>query len=82
MERYDEHRGVMNYLAIGPSYRGNSLGRLVVKEVERRHTKLGCQKVNLLVKSDNTDLGTFYKGINYRKQEEVFIFGKRLISDD
>ena len=82
MGGYDGHRGVMNYLAIHPGFRGNGFGKLLVKEVEKRLVEQGCPKVNLLVRSDNVEVGSFYESINYEKQEDVFIFGKRLISDD
>ena len=82
MGGYDGHRGVMNYLAIHPGFRGNGFGKLLVKEVEKRLVEKGCPKVNLLVRSDNAEVGSFYESINYEKQEDVFIFGKRLISDD
>ena len=81
MGGYDGHRGVMNYLAIHPGFRGNGFGKLLVKEVEKRLVEKGCPKVNLLVRSDNTEVGSFYESINYEKQEDVFIFGKRLIPD-
>ena len=81
MGGYDGHRGVMNYLAIHPGFRGNGFGKLLVKEVEKRLLEKGCPKVNLLVRSDNTEVGSFYESINYEKQEDVFIFGKRLIPD-
>ena len=81
MGGYDGHRGVMNYLAIHPGFRGNGFGKLFVKEVEKRLVEKGCPKVNLLVRSDNAEVGSFYESINYEKQEDVFIFGKRLIPD-
>ena len=81
MGGYDGHRGVMNYLAIHPGFRGNGFGKLLVKEVEKRLVEKGCPKVNLLVRSDNAEVGSFYESINYEKQEDVFIFGKRLIPD-
>ena len=82
MGGYDGHRGVMNYLAIHPGFRGNGFGKLLVKEVEKRLVEKGCPKVNLLVRSDNAEVGSFYESINYEKQEDVFIFGKRLIHDN
>ena len=44
--------------------------------------KLGCHKVNLLVRSDNVGVSNFYEGIGYKKQDDISVFGKRLISDD
>ena len=35
MGGYDGHRGVMNYLAIHPGFRGNGFGKLLVREFEK-----------------------------------------------
>ena len=82
MGGYDGHRGVINYLAVEPTYRGNGFGKMLINAVENKLKKLGCPKINLLVRSDNIDVENFYKDINYHKQEDVFVFGKRLIADD
>ena len=82
MGGYDGHRGVMNYLAVNPKFRGNGFGRMLVKVVENKLKKLGCPKLNLLVRSDNVGVCKFYESLRYKKQDDVLVFGKRLISDD
>ena len=82
MGGYDGHRGIMNYLAVSPDFRGKGYGRMLVEEVENKLKQLGCPKVNLLVRSDNSEVSDFDKSIDYKKQDDVSVFGKRLISDD
>ena len=82
MGGYDGHRGVMNYLAISPDFRGNGFGKMLVEVVENKLKQLGCPKLNLLVRSDNVEVSRFYESIDYKKQDDVSVFGKRLISDD
>jgi hypothetical protein len=41
---------------------------------------LGCPKVNLQIRSENTDIVQFYAAIGY-VQDPVISMGKRLISD-
>ena len=82
MGGYDGHRGVMNYLAVSPKFQRNGFGKILVKEVENKLKELGCPKVNLLVRSDNFEVRNFYESIDYKKQDDVSVFGKRLISDD
>ena len=36
MAGYDGHRGWVNYLAVDPAYQGQGLGRLLMREAERR----------------------------------------------
>ena len=82
MGGYDGHRGVMNYLAVHPDYRGRGFGKQLVKFVEEKLTLLGCPKINLLVRTDNKLVSNFYKRMDYNQQSDVFVFGKRLISDE
>ena len=65
MGGYDGHRGVMNYLAIDPEFRGNGFGKMLVEEIEKKLKKLGCPKINLFIRSDNSGVSNFYKGIDY-----------------
>ena len=55
---------------------------MVVDEIEKKLKQLGCPKVILLVRSDNFEVRNFYESIDYKKQDDVSVFGKRLISDD
>ena len=82
MGGYDGHRGIMNYLAVNPNFGGNGYGKMLVEAIENKLKKLGCPKVNLLVRTDNIEVINFYEGIKYRKQDDVVVLGKRLISDE
>ena len=77
MGGYDGHLGIMNYLAVSPDFRVIGYGKMLVKEVEKKLKKLGCPKVNLLVRSDNSEVSNFYKSIDYKKEDDVSVFGKR-----
>ena len=77
---YDGHRGIMNYLAISPDFRGKGFGKMLAEEVEKKLKQLGCPKVKLLVRSDNIEVRNFYESIDYKKQDDVSVFGKILTS--
>ena len=78
---YDGHRGVLNYLAVDPKFRNQGLGSRLVKLAEDKLKNLGCPKINLLVRVSNIDVKEFYKKLAYEMQDDVVVFGKRLISD-
>lgn len=80
MAGYDGHRGWLNYLAIAPSHRGAGLGRRLVAEAEARLESLGCPKVNLQVRADNTEAMRFYASIGYAADAAVSM-GRRIIAD-
>lgn len=77
---YDGHRGWINYLAISPDYRHQGYGTKMMTYGEAALLALGCPKVNLQIRSENTDIVQFYAAIGY-VQEPVISMGKRLISD-
>ena len=82
MGGYDGHRGVMNYLAVSPDHRGKGYGRILVEAVEDKLRALGCPKINLLMRTDNSEVADFYTDLEYTAQDDVMVFGKRLIPDD
>jgi ribosomal protein S18 acetylase RimI-like enzyme len=81
MAGYEGHRGWVNYLAVSPGCRGQGLGRKMMDAAEARLRALGCPKVNLQVRSGNSDAIEFYERIGF-KQDDVVSFGKRLERDD
>lgn len=80
MGGYEGHRGWVNYLAVHPDVRGAGLGRALMAELEKLLLALGCPKVNLQVRGDNTDALAFYAAIGYGVDASVSL-GKRLIAD-
>ena len=80
MVGFDGHRGWINYLAVAPEFQGKSFGRQLVQEAERLLTQRGCPKLNLQVRSSNTQAIAFYRKLGYT-QDEVVSFGRRLIDD-
>ena len=77
---YDGHRGSVNYLAVHPGHRSAGLGRRLMQDAEAALLTLGCPKINLLVRPDNSNAAQFYEKLGYR-QDDVVMLGKRLIPD-
>lgn len=80
MAGYDGHRGWLYYLAAAASHRGRGVGRLLVAEAERLLEALGCPKVQLMVRPDNTGARGFYDALGY-EPFETWATGKRLVVD-
>ena len=51
-----------------------------MREAERLLIERGCPKINLLVRSSNTQVIEFYRKLGYA-QDEVVSLGRRLIPD-
>ena len=80
MAGYDGHRGWVNYLAVAPEHRLKGYGRLLMRQVEEALTARGCPKLNLQVRTGNSEALEFYRKIGY-SQDETVSLGKRLIPD-
>jgi ribosomal protein S18 acetylase RimI-like enzyme len=80
MAGYEGHRGWLNYLAVDSAHRGHGFGRLLVAEAESRLEALGCPKVNLQVRADNSAAMRFYETLGYAADGSVSM-GKRIIPD-
>ena len=77
---YDGHRAWVNYLGVDPALRKKGLGRQMMDAVEQKVRPLGCPKINLQVRSGNSNALKFYERIGY-KMDDVVSMGKRLVED-
>ena len=77
---YDGHRGWVNYLALSPDHRGRGYGAQMMALGEALLQAKGCPKLNLQVRTGNTEVLKFYAKLGYG-DDEVVSLGKRLISD-
>jgi ribosomal protein S18 acetylase RimI-like enzyme len=80
MAGYDGHRGWLNYLAVAPRFRRRGIGRRIVKEAEARLREMGCPKINIQIRTGNTQVIEFYQRIGF-KPDDVVSMGMRLESD-
>jgi ribosomal protein S18 acetylase RimI-like enzyme len=78
---YEGHRGWINYLAVDPDVQHQGLGRAIMDEAERRLRAVGCPKINLQVRAENTGVVEFYRNLGY-VVEDLVSMGKRLERDD
>ena len=80
MAGYDGHRGSVYYLAVSPEYQARGIGKQLMSEIEARLIKLGCSKLNIVVRSSNDKVLEFYRKLGYLP-DDVVSLGKRLIAD-
>ena len=81
MVGYEGHRGWVNYLAVAPDYRGKGFARRLMDEAEKLLLARNCPKLNLQIRSTNTQAIEFYRTIGYELDHATGM-GKRLIPDD
>jgi len=77
MAGYDGHRGWINYFAVHPGRRSRGFGQLLMTAAEDHLSGLGCPKVNLQIRTTNSDVVHFYRRLGY-ELDQVVSMGKRL----
>jgi hypothetical protein len=74
---HDGHRGWVYYLAVSPDHRHKGYGRIMMDAAERWLRERDIEKLQLLVRPDNTSVEDFYQSLGYVMQERI-IFAKWL----
>ncbi|MEA3290988.1 MAG: GNAT family acetyltransferase [Pseudomonadota bacterium] len=65
MVGHDGHRGWVYYLAVLPALQGQGHGKRLVNAGEAWLQACGVQKINLMVRTGNTDVCDFYRRLGY-----------------
>jgi ribosomal protein S18 acetylase RimI-like enzyme len=77
---YDGHRGWVNYLAVSPACQRRGHARQLMARGEALLIAAGCPKLNLQLRTSNTEVVNFYQRLGYGR-DDVVSLGKRLIPD-
>ena len=77
MVGHDGHRGWVYYVAVDPERQQHGFGRAIMSAAEDWLRAVGIQKLQLLVRPDNTRVQAFYESIGYDEQERI-IYAKWL----
>ncbi len=77
MVGYEGRRGWVNALASHPDHRGAGIGRAMMAEAERVLADLGCPKINLQIRTTNTEVIAYYKELGYFVDDAISM-AKRL----
>ncbi len=78
---YDGHRGWIYYLGVLPDYRWRGYGRMMMEAVTEKLRNMGCPKINVQIRSDNTRALGFYRNLGYTN-EDVISLARRLVEDE
>jgi hypothetical protein len=74
---HDGHRGWVYYVAVDPARRGKGFGRAIMNAAEDWLRARNIEKLQLMVRGDNTQVQAFYGSLGYLEQERV-LFAKWL----
>ncbi len=71
MVGHDGHRGWVYYLAVSPRHQRQGIGRALMHASESWLRERGVPKLNLMVRTTNTDVIAFYEGLGYADDQVV-----------
>ncbi len=81
MAGYDGHRGWIYFLAVKNDYQRKGLASMLVDHAESELIKLGCPKLELMVRKTNENVISFYQSAGY-DIDPVMVLSKRLTEDE
>ncbi|MDM8536852.1 GNAT family acetyltransferase [Desulfobacterales bacterium HSG17] len=81
MAGYDGHRGWIYYLAVKQDLQREGVASTIMKHAEQELRRIGCPKIDLMVRKSNNEVISFYHRIEYR-DDPVVVLSKRLIDDN
>ncbi len=71
MVGYDGHRGWLYAVAVSKEHRRTGTGAELVKYAMSSLKEIGCSKVNLQIRSTNTQVAAFYKTLGFATEERL-----------
>jgi len=71
MAGYDGHRGWLYAVAVSPSHRRRGIGQRIIQSVIDELKSLGCIKLNLQIRADNTEVASFYQSLGFHIEERM-----------
>jgi ribosomal protein S18 acetylase RimI-like enzyme len=74
---HDGHRGWVYYVAVDPDHQHSGYGRLIMDSAEEWLRGCGIEKLQLMVRPDNSQVQAFYRSLGYFEQQRI-IYAKWL----
>ena len=71
MAGYDGHRGWLYAVAVLKEYRRTGTGKKLVQAAMAALGELGCIKVNLQIRSTNTEVAAFYESLGFSVEDRL-----------
>ena len=81
MAGYDGHRGWIYFLAVKSDDQRKGLASMLIDHAESELIKLGCPKLELMVRKTNENVISFYQSAGY-DIDPVMVLSKRLTEDE
>lgn len=74
---HDGHRGWVYYVSVDPDHQRRDFGRAIMQAAEDWLRQRGIEKLQLMVRGDNTQVQAFYESLGFGEQKRI-IYAKWL----
>lgn len=71
MAGFDGHRGWLYAVGVSSKYRRSGIGTELVKFAIDQLKDIGCIKVNIQIRSTNTEVAAFYKSLGFSIEDRL-----------
>jgi ribosomal protein S18 acetylase RimI-like enzyme len=71
MAGFDGHRGWVYYLGVDPDLQRQGIGTKLMKRVEASLIGMGCPKLNLQIRANNSEVQSFYESLGYISEDRL-----------
>ena len=71
MAGYDGHRGWLYAVAVDRNVRRVGVGAKLVEHAVRHLQAIGCVKVNLQIRANNSEVVDFYKALGFKVEDRI-----------
>jgi ribosomal protein S18 acetylase RimI-like enzyme len=68
---HDGHRGWVYYVSVDPDYQRQNFGGAIMASAEDWLRARGIEKLQLLVRDDNTQVQAFYESLGFGEQKRI-----------
>lgn len=68
---FDGFRGWIHHVAVEPKCQGLGISRKLIEAAESGLRKLGCRKINLQVRAENTLAAKKYRKMGFREEQRI-----------
>ncbi|MET0721479.1 MAG: GNAT family acetyltransferase [Tardiphaga sp.] len=68
---HDGHRGWVYYVSVDPDHQRKNFGRAIMAAAEDWLRTRGIEKLQLMVRGDNTQVQAFYESVGFGEQKRI-----------
>jgi ribosomal protein S18 acetylase RimI-like enzyme len=73
MVGHDGHRGWIYYLAVARAFRRRGVATMLMRSAEQWCRERGVPKLQLMVRSENIEMASFYAALGYDKSDVIVL---------